>query len=40
MDGLHPPYQRVLFRQRVKLDWMIKAAEAEWAAHPATPPKQ
>jgi hypothetical protein len=40
MDGYHPPYQRVLFRQRVKLDWMIKAAAAEWAAHPTTPPKQ
>jgi hypothetical protein len=40
MDGYHPPYQRVLFRQRVKLDWMIKAAAAEWAAHPTTSPKQ
>jgi hypothetical protein len=23
-DGDHPPYQRVLFRQRVKLNWLIK----------------
>ena len=40
MDGYHPPYQRVLFRQRVKLDWMIKTATVEWAAHPINPPKQ
>ena len=26
MDGNHPPYQRVLFRQRIKLDWLVKAA--------------
>ena len=24
MDGDHPPYQRVLFRQRIKLDWVTK----------------
>ncbi len=30
MDDNHGPYQRVLFRQRVKLDWLTKAAE-----HPA-----
>lgn len=28
MDGNHPPYQRVLFRQKIKLDWLIKAAAA------------
>jgi hypothetical protein len=22
MDGNHPPYQRVLFRQKIKLDWL------------------
>ena len=22
MDGNHPPYQRVLFRQEIKLDWL------------------
>jgi hypothetical protein len=22
MDGDHPPYQRVLFRQKIKLDWL------------------
>jgi hypothetical protein len=26
MDGNHPPYQRVLFRQRIKLDWLAKVA--------------
>jgi hypothetical protein len=25
MDGDHPPYQRVLFRQRIKLDWLTKS---------------
>jgi hypothetical protein len=39
MDNDHGPYQRVLFRQRVKLDWLLKAAEAQAAAHPA-PPQQ
>ncbi len=24
MDGDHPPYQRVLFRQKIKLDWLTK----------------
>jgi hypothetical protein len=24
MDNNHGPYQRVLFRQRVKLDWLIR----------------
>ncbi len=24
MDGNHPPYQRVLFRQRIKLNWLTK----------------
>jgi hypothetical protein len=28
MDGNKPPYQRVLFRQRIKLDWLIKSAQA------------
>jgi len=37
MDDNHGPYQRVLFRQKVKLDWLIKQTEA--AAHPA-PPQQ
>jgi hypothetical protein len=23
MDGNHPPYQRVLFRQKIKLDWLV-----------------
>ncbi len=32
LDGNHGPYQRVLFRQKIKLDWLIKQAEA--AAHP------
>jgi hypothetical protein len=31
MDNNHGPYQRVLFRQRVKLDWLIRGAAA--AAH-------
>lgn len=22
MDGNHPPYQRVLFRQKIKWDWL------------------
>jgi hypothetical protein len=26
MDNNHGPYQRVLFRQRVKLDWLIEGA--------------
>jgi hypothetical protein len=24
MDGNHPPYQRVLFRQKIKLDWLAE----------------
>jgi hypothetical protein len=32
MDKDHGPYQRVLFRQRVRLDWLIKPAQAEAAA--------
>lgn len=36
LDGNHGPYQRVLFRQKIKLDWLIKQAEA--AAHP--PPQR
>jgi hypothetical protein len=39
MDNDHGPYQRVLFRQRIKLDWLIKAAQAEAAAHPAAQQK-
>ena len=34
-DDNHGPYQRVLFRQKIKLDWLMKAA----AAHPS-PPRQ
>ena len=26
MDDNHGPYQRILFRQRVKLDWLIQTA--------------
>jgi hypothetical protein len=26
LDDHHGPYQRVLFRQRVKLDWLLRAA--------------
>jgi hypothetical protein len=37
MDDNHGPYQRVLFRQRVKLDWLIKAAAGDAAAHQAAP---
>jgi hypothetical protein len=36
MDDNHGPYQRVLFRQKIKLDWLVKAA-AEPAAHRETP---
>jgi len=25
MDNDHPPYQRVLFRQKIKLNWLTKA---------------
>jgi len=39
LDDNHGPYQRVLFRPKVKLDWLMKAAAAELAAHPA-PPRQ
>jgi hypothetical protein len=35
MDDDHGPYQRVLFRQKIKLDWLFKQAEA--TAHPALP---
>jgi hypothetical protein len=35
-DNDHPPYQRVLFRQRVKLDWLLRAAEGTQAAHAST----
>jgi hypothetical protein len=40
MDNNHGPYQRVLFRQKVKLDWLMKAAAAELASHQAVPQKQ
>jgi hypothetical protein len=40
MDNNHGPYQRILFRQKVKLDWLMKAAEAALAAHQAAPQKQ
>jgi hypothetical protein len=37
MDGNHPPYQRVLFRQEIKLDWLAalhpKAAAAASKPH-------
>jgi hypothetical protein len=31
MDNNHGPYQRVLFRQRVKLDWLIRSSMASTA---------
>jgi hypothetical protein len=37
MDGNHPPYQRVLFRQKIKLDWL--AASHPKAAAPAVASK-
>jgi hypothetical protein len=37
MDNDHGPYQRVLFRQKVNLDWLIKATQAEAARHPSAP---
>ncbi len=37
MDDNHGPYQRILFRQKVKLDWLVKAADD--AAHQATSQK-
>jgi hypothetical protein len=36
LDGDHGPYQRVLFRQRVKLSWLAGAATPA-AAHKSTP---
>jgi hypothetical protein len=33
LDDSHGPYQRVLFRQRVRLDWLIGAAAGNAAAH-------
>jgi hypothetical protein len=38
MDDSNPPYRRVLFRQRVKLNWLIRAA-SDQAVH-ATMPRQ
>jgi hypothetical protein len=32
MDDNHGPYQRILFRQRVKLDWLIQTAATHQAA--------
>ena len=32
-DDNHGPYQRVLFRQKVKLDWLLRAAAKPAAAH-------
>jgi hypothetical protein len=41
MDDSHGPYQRVLFRQRVKLDWLVKAGTAaDAAAHSGLPRQQ
>jgi hypothetical protein len=37
LDDNHGPYQRVLFRQKIKLDWLLKAVAGEAAAHRATP---
>jgi hypothetical protein len=37
MDGNHPPYQRVLFRQKIKLDWLTALHPKPVApAHPKT----
>jgi hypothetical protein len=41
MDDNHGPYQRVLFRQKVKLDWLVKAIPpAETIARPRPPRQQ
>jgi hypothetical protein len=36
LDDDHGPYQRVLFRQRIKLDWLVRAAAGDPAAHRTT----
>jgi hypothetical protein len=33
LDGNYPPYQRVLFRQRIKPDWLTKPRQASAASH-------
>jgi hypothetical protein len=33
LDDNHGLYQRALFRQRVKLDWLLRGAEGKAAAH-------
>jgi hypothetical protein len=37
LDDNHGPYQRVLFRQRIRLDWLVKQAAGGAAAHRTTP---
>jgi hypothetical protein len=37
MDDNDGPYQRVLFRQKIKLDWLIETAAKEAAAQGAAP---
>jgi hypothetical protein len=34
LDDNHGPYQRVLFRQRIKLDWLVKAGSHPTATQP------
>jgi hypothetical protein len=40
LDDNHGPYQRVLFRQKIKLDWLVRAAAGGSAAHQTTPRQQ
>jgi hypothetical protein len=40
MDDNHGPYQRVLFRQKVKLDWLVKAIPAAETIARPRPPRQ
>jgi hypothetical protein len=37
LDDNHGPYERVLFRQRIKLDWLVKQAAGEGTAHRTSP---
>jgi hypothetical protein len=37
LDDNHGPYQRVLFRQKIKLDWLMRAAAGEPTAHRTNP---
>jgi hypothetical protein len=36
MDGNHPPYQRVLFRQKIKLGWLAELNRKSGAPSSAT----